>query len=241
MKIRLDKYLSDMGVGTRSEVKKLIAKGEVEKDGMPLKKADSKIDIDLDMICVSGKRIVYERYFYYMMNKPAGVVCATHDHKERTVLDLLGEHSRKDLFPVGRLDKDTEGLLLITNNGELAHSLLSPKKHVDKTYYARIEGNVTYKDVELFSKGVDIGEERLTLPSLLVILASGEISDIQLTIQEGKYHQVKRMFQAVGKKVIYLKRIRMGSLVLDETLMPGQYRKLTEEEKEQLCWQEKKR
>lgn len=241
MKIRLDKYLSDMGVGTRSEVKKLIAKGEVEKDGMPLKKADSKIDIDLDMICVSGKRIVYERYFYYMMNKPAGVVCATHDRKERTVLDLLGKHSRKDLFPVGRLDKDTEGLLLITNNGELAHSLLSPKKHVDKTYYARIEGNVTYKDVELFSKGVDIGEERLTLPSLLVILASGEISDIQLTIQEGKYHQVKRMFQAVGKKVIYLKRIRMGSLVLDETLMPGQYRKLTEEEKEQLCWQEKKR
>lgn len=241
MKIRLDKYLSDMGVGTRSEVKKLIAKGEVEKDGMPLKKADSKIDIDLDMICVSGKRIVYERYFYYMMNKPAGVVCATHDRKERTVLDLLGEHSRKDLFPVGRLDKDTEGLLLITNNGELAHSLLSPKKHVDKTYYARIQGNVTYKDVELFSKGVDIGEERLTLPSLLVILASGEISDIQLTIQEGKYHQVKRMFQAVGKKVIYLKRIRMGSLVLDETLMPGQYRKLTEEEKEQLCWQEKKR
>ena len=241
MKIRLDKYLSDMGVGTRSEVKKLIAKGEVEKDGMPLKKSDSKIDIDLDMICVSGKRIVYERYFYYMMNKPAGVVCATHDHKERTVLDLLGEHSRKDLFPVGRLDKDTEGLLLITNNGELAHSLLSPKKHVDKIYYARIEGNVTYKDVELFSKGVDIGEERLTLPSLLVILASGEISDIQLTIREGKYHQVKRMFQAVGKKVIYLKRIRMGSLVLDETLMPGQYRKLTEEEKEQLCWQEKKR
>ena len=241
MKIRLDKYLSDMGVGTRSEVKKLIAKGEVEKDGMPLKKADSKIDIDLDMICVSGKRIVYERYFYYMMNKPAGVVCATQDHNERTVLDLLGEHSRKDLFPVGRLDKDTEGLLLITNNGELAHSLLSPKKHVDKTYYARIQGNVTYKDVELFSKGVDIGEERLTLPSLLVILASGEISDIQLTIQEGKYHQVKRMFQAVGKKVIYLKRIRMGSLVLDETLMPGQYRKLTEEEKEQLCWQEKKR
>ena len=169
-----------------------------------------------------------------MLNKPAGVVSATEDPRDKTVIDLIEDRRRKDLFPAGRLDKDTEGLLLITNDGALAHDLLSPKKHVDKKYYAKIEGTVTEEDVELFEKGVDIGEKRATLPAVLTILSSGEESEITLTIREGKFHQVKRMFEAVGKKVTYLKRLSMGSLVLDEKLLPGEYRKLTEQELTQL-------
>ena len=195
--LRLDKYLADMQVGTRSEVKQMIRKGLV-------------------------------------LNKPAGVVSATEDPRDKTVIDLIEDRRRKDLFPAGRLDKDTEGLLLITNDGALAHDLLSPKKHVDKKYYAKIEGTVTEEDVELFGKGVDIGEKRVTLPAVLTILSSGEESEITLTIREGKFHQVKRMFEAVGKKVTYLKRLSMGSLVLDEKLLPGEYRKLTEQELTQL-------
>jgi 16S rRNA pseudouridine516 synthase len=182
-----------------------------------------------------GKKIAYEQFEYYMLNKPAGVVSATIDARDKTVIDLIEEKNRKDLFPVGRLDKDTEGLLLITNDGELAHQLLSPKKHVDKVYYAKVEGHVTDEDVELFQRGVDIGEKEQTLPAKLVILQSGVISEVHLTIQEGKFHQVKRMFEAVNKKVIYLKRLSMGTLQLDETLLPGEYRRLTEEELQRLC------
>lgn len=168
---------------------------------------------------------------YYMLNKPAGVISASEDRRERTVVDLITTKKRNDLFPVGRLDRDTEGLLLITNDGDLAHRLLSPKKHVDKVYYARIDGKVTEEDQKVFAEGLDIGEEKKTLPAQLHILKSGEESEITLTIREGKFHQVKRMFHAVGKEVVYLKRLQMGSLKLDETLRPGEYRKLTEQER----------
>ena len=169
---------------------------------------------------------------YYMLNKPGGVVSATEDRRDTTVIDLIKDKKRKDLFPVGRLDKDTEGLLLITNDGDLAHRLLAPKKHVDKVYYAKIDGMVTEEDVKRFAEGIDIGaeEEEMTRPAKLDIMKSTEESEIRLTIHEGKFHQVKRMFLAVGKEVTYLKRERMGTLCLDENLKPGEYRLLTEEE-----------
>lgn len=233
--MRLDKFLADMGVGTRTEVKKLIRQGKVTVDGTACKSPDEKIDVGGHQIYCEGKPVSYEAFEYYMLNKPAGVVSATTDAKDQTVLDLIVSKKRKDLFPVGRLDKDTEGLLLITNDGELAHRLLAPKKHVDKVYYAKVEGTVTQEDVELFSKGLSIGNGEVAKPSKLEVLVSGEISEIRLTIQEGKFHQVKRMFEAVGKKVLYLKRLSMGTLKLDETLSPGEYRMLTEKELEELC------
>ena len=234
MKIRLDKYLADMSAATRGDVKRQIVKGKVEVDKKVVKRPDTKIDTDINRVYVSGNEVHYAPYVYYMMNKPAGVVSATQDKKEKTVLSLM-ESPRKDLFPAGRLDKDTEGLLLLTNDGGFAHKILSPKKHVDKTYFARIQGKVIPADIESFAEGIDIGEKKRTLPGKLKILSSGEVSEIELTIQEGKFHQVKRMFHAVGKQVLYLKRIQMGNLVLDQTLKPGEYRELTEEEKEQLC------
>ena len=232
MKLRLDKYLTEMGCGTRSQVKKEILKGSVSVNGEIAKKAERKVDTEKDEIIFKGEKIFYAGYEYFMLNKPAGVVSATEDKKERTVIDLIKESKRKDLFPAGRLDKDTEGLLLITNDGQLAHRLLSPKKHVDKVYYAKIDGMVTEEDVKRFAEGIDIGaeEEEMTRPAKLDIMKSAEESEIRLTIHEGKFHQVKRMFLAVGKEVTYLKRERMGTLCLDENLKPGEYRLLTEEE-----------
>lgn len=235
MKLRLDKYLAEMNLGTRSEVKKLITKGQIQVNGAIVKKPELKLDPTSDRVQYQGREITYVIYEYYMLNKPSGVISATEDKRDTTVIDLIESRQRKDLFPVGRLDKDTEGLLLITNDGALAHRLLSPKRHVDKTYYAKISGEVTKEDIETFEKGVCIGEEKLTLPAKLVILKSGAESEIELTIQEGRFHQVKRMFQAVGKEVVYLKRLSMGSLSLDPSLKPGEYRKLTKEEMEQLC------
>lgn len=231
--IRLDKYLADMGVGTRQEVKKYMKQGRVSVDGEMIKKPETKVDIEKSKVCFDGREVVYAEYEYYMLNKPAGVISATEDFHCETVIDLIESKKRKDLFPVGRLDKDTEGLLLITNDGALAHRLLSPKKHVDKCYYAKVQGIVTEDDVIAFSKGVNIGtseEEEWTMPGKLIIEKSDDISEIRLTIQEGKFHQVKRMFQAVGKEVIYLKRERMGTLRLDESLETGEYRQLTDEE-----------
>lgn len=253
--LRLDKYLADMQVGSRTEVKQLIKKGQVTVDGQKAQKPEQKIDIEKADVLVSGQKIGYVEQEYWMLHKPAGVITATEDRRCKTVLDFLPQAGRKDLFPVGRLDKDTEGLLLITNDGELAHELLSPKKHVDKTYYARIAGVVTKEDVLDFAQGLDIGEEKRTMPAKLQILSVSRAetgdpeaegtevqedglplgrSEIQVTIQEGKFHQVKRMFEAVGKKVLYLKRLRMGTLVLDESLKPGEARPLTEEEIEGL-------
>lgn len=230
--MRLDKYLAEMGVGTRQEVKKQIRQGKAAVNGTVVKVADTKIDETSDEVTICGRNISYVSYEYYMLNKPAGVVSATEDRRDTTVIDLIKEKKRKDLFPVGRLDKDTEGLLLITNDGDLAHRLLAPKKHVDKVYYAKIDGMVTEEDVNRFAEGIDIGaeEEEMTRPAKLDIMKSAEESEIRLTIHEGKFHQVKRMFLAVGKEVTYLKRERMGTLCLDENLKPGEYRLLTEEE-----------
>lgn len=230
--MRLDKYLAEMGVGTRQEVKKQIRQGKAAVNGTVVKAADTKIDETSDEVTISGRNISYVSYEYYMLNKPAGVVSATEDRRDTTVIDLIKEKKRKDLFPVGRLDKDTEGLLLITNDGDLAHRLLAPKKHVDKVYYAKIDGMVTEEDVKRFAEGIDIGaeEEEMTRPAKLDIMKSAEESEIRLTIHEGKFHQVKRMFLAVGKEVTYLKRERKGTLCLDENLKPGEYRLLTEEE-----------
>ena len=228
--MRLDKFLTELGVGTRSEVKKILKTGQVTVNGAPATKPEQKIDETKDVVAYQGQVLAYQQFEYYLFHKPAGCVTAVTDATHKTVMDYMKDLTRKDLVPVGRLDIDTEGLLLITNDGQLAHELLSPAKHVPKTYYAKIEGIVTEDDVNLFKEGVDIGEKKLTKPAELKILASDTISEIELTISEGKFHQVKRMFEAVGKKVIYLKRISMGSLVLDENLAPGTYRPLTEKE-----------
>lgn len=233
--IRLDKFLADMGEGTRSEIKKAIRCGRVCVDDIPAKKPEMKIDIDSQNVTLDGRQIAYHSFEYYMLHKPAGVVSATRDAKEKTVLDLITGDKRKDLFPVGRLDKDTEGLLLITNDGDLAHRLLSPGKHVDKVYYARIDAPVDEEDIKAFAEGIDIGDDEMTLPAVLEIVSKGEESEILLTIQEGRFHQVKRMFKARGKNVVYLKRMSMGRLRLDETLKKGEYRSLTEEEIENIC------
>lgn len=235
--IRLDKYLADMGCGTRQEVKKFIRSGQVSVDGIVVKKPETKVEQTVQEVFLNGEKVGYESFEYYMLNKPSGVISATEDQGCQTVVDLIKDKKRKDLFPVGRLDKDTEGLLLITNDGALAHRLLSPKKHVDKCYFARICGKVTEEDVRSFEKGVNIGSQEqpeITMPGKLEIITSDDISKIRLTIQEGKFHQVKRMFQAVGKEVIYLKRLRMGTLILDENLGIGEYRPLTKEELEKL-------
>lgn len=228
--LRLDKYLADMSIGTRSEIKAWIRKGRVKLNHEVCRKPETKVELRVDTVSFDEVPVIYQGEIYLMLHKPAGVVSATTDNINQTVLDLIHEEPKKDLFPVGRLDKDTEGLLLLTNDGDLAHRLLSPRKHVDKVYYARVKGVVTEEDREKFLIGVPIEEEYITLPAKLNILSSGEISVIELTIQEGKFHQVKRMFEAVGKEVIYLKRLSMGGLALDPELAPGEYRSLTEEE-----------
>ena len=233
--MRLDKFLCDNNIGTRSQVKEYIKKGQVAINGQIVKKPETKVNEDPDIVICQGKEIHYQKYVYYMLNKPEGVVSATNDNTAPTVVSLLTVPEQKELFPVGRLDKDTEGLLLITNDGELAHLLLSPKKHVDKVYYAKVQGKVDESDVKAFADGVDIGDDTPAKSADLRILKSGEESEIELTITEGRFHQVKRMFHAVGKEVIYLKRLSMGSLALDKTLTKGEYRSLTEEEIKKLC------
>lgn len=230
--IRLDKFLADAGLGTRSEVKVLLKKRAVTVNGMVCTKPEQKICPDIDQVLFQGQPVSESGFSYYMLNKPAGVISATEDRRDRTVLDILaeGQVSAKDLFPVGRLDKDTEGLLLLTDDGPLAHELLSPKKHVDKTYFVRVDGEITEADEEAFRRGVEIGEGAPTRPAVLKILHAGPVSEAELTIQEGKFHQVKRMFHAVGKEVLYLKRLSMGPLVLDPALAPGEFRPLTAEE-----------
>lgn len=229
-RLRLDKYLADMGMGTRSEIKTWIRKGRVKLNDEVCKKPETKVELMVDEVSLDERQIIYQGMIYLMLHKPMGVVSATTDNVNETVLDLIYEEPKKDLFPVGRLDKDTEGFLLLTNDGDLAHRLLSPKKHVDKVYFAKVMGRVTEEDKMKFLEGVSLDDDFITLPAKLNILVCDEISEIELTIQEGKYHQVKRMFEAVGKEVIYLKRLSMGGLVLDPNLEPGEYRSLTEDE-----------
>ena len=225
--MRLDKYLSEMGAGTRSELKKAVRAGRVTVNGVKVKEAAMHVEKD-DVICMDGERVAYEQFVYYLMNKPAGVISATEDARDRTVLDLLGEQRRKGLFPVGRLDRDTEGLLLITNDGELAHRLLSPRNHVDKVYFARLDAPVGETECRLFAEGLKVDETLTAMPAGLEILEPG--NEVKVTIREGKFHQIKRMFAAVGREVLYLKRLSMGPLALDGSLPPGAYRRLTEEE-----------
>jgi 16S rRNA pseudouridine516 synthase len=234
--LRLDKLLAHMGFGTRKEIKKWMKDGTVRVNGLVVKDSSMHVHPEDDEIFVGEEQVFYREFIYLLMNKPAGVISATEDNRWETVVDLLDpQYWPFEPFPVGRLDKDTEGLLLLTNNGQLTHELLSPKKHVPKTYYADIEGVVTVSDIAAFKAGVKLEDGYVTLPAELVILESGQTSRIELTIYEGKFHQVKRMFQAVGKEVTYLKRIRMGPLHLDETELPlGAVRELTEEELEAL-------
>jgi len=231
--LRLDKYLSEMGEGTRSQIKEMARKGRILVDGIPEKRAERKIDPEQQQVSVDGRPVSYVRYEYYMLNKPQGVVSATEDSRYETVISLIEERKRDDLFPVGRLDIDTEGLLLITNDGDLAHRLLSPKKHVDKVYFARIEGELPPDAKERMEEGLVLSDGTPTMPARLEVRkqGKGEVpSESYLTIREGKFHQVKRMFETLGCCVIYLKRMSMGSLILDEALKPGEYRPLSEDE-----------
>ena len=252
-KMRLDRLLSECGLGTRSEVKTYIKKGRVTVNGAAVKDNGLKVDLSDDVVTLNGRQVVYEKFRYFMLNKPQGCVSATRDGLSSTVLDLLEGEITRDLFPVGRLDKDTEGFLLITNDGRLGHELLSPRKHVDKHYIACVSKPLTPDQLAEFREGVDIGDEEPTMSAGIRLIESGsevelytemaEVAGIsaedfqaiyEVTLQEGRYHQVKRMFEVFGSKVEYLKRISMGEVVLDDSLEPGEYRKLTEEEVEAL-------
>ena len=242
---RLDKYVAESAGITRKEAKTALSGGRVQVNGAVCKNGDYKVSSS-DAVTLDGKSLVAEDFLYLMLHKPAGVVSATEDARDKTVLDLVREQSAKDadcieeggyflgkreVFPVGRLDKDTEGLLLLTDDGGLAHQLLSPKKHVDKVYFARLLGEVPADAAERFAEGIPVGQDYKALPAKLeVLLSENGISEVHITLREGKFHQVKRMCHEIGCEVTYLKRISMGSLVLDENLKPGECRRLTEDE-----------
>lgn len=229
--MRLDRFLSNMGCGSRNEVKKLIRSGNVTVNNHIIKDDAAQITPDLDQVTCLGESVRYRQFIYLMLNKPVGVLSATEDSAERTVLDLIDrKYHNKGVFPVGRLDKDTEGLLILTNDGELGHKLLSPKKHVPKRYYAQVEGEITPEDQQAFREGIQLEPDFRTLPAELEIMKVGGISEVMVVIHEGKFHQIKRMFLALGKRVVYLKRMAMGNLQLDPGLDFGEYRELTGEE-----------
>ena len=230
--MRLDKFLADMGAGTRSELKKDIRKGSVSVNGMIVKDPGYSVD-PASSVLYKGNLVEYDEFVYYMLNKPAGIISASDDSLETTVVDLITERTRRDLFPAGRLDRDTEGLLLITNDGALAHRLLSPKHHVDKVYYVRVSGILSDDDVAAFRDGIVLPDGLECMPADLRILSvsdDDDSSEAEITIREGKFHQVKRMFSAAGCEVTYLKRLSMGPLSLDPSLAPGEYRRLNEDE-----------
>ncbi len=258
--VRLDRFLAQAGIGSRAEVKKLIRSGRILVNDVPAQRGEHKIDEESDVILMDGRKVSSMTVPTVMLNKPAGVVSATQDNHDRTVIDLISEPWAEKLFPVGRLDKDTEGLLLLTSDGMMSHELLSPKKHVVKTYFAIVSGDIDEGLCGQFLEGLDIGEKRKTLPAELIFL-NDEMKDVQenppkeqaefwrlgisehdlgrcgeneccivISITEGKFHQIKRMFEAVGREVHFLKRIAMGNLVLDPDLEPGQYRALSDDE-----------
>ena len=230
-KMRVDKLLSNVGVASRAELKKYCKQGLISVNGKVINNPGVQVDSESDDIRFNGEKIVYREFVYIMLNKPDGYISATFDKYDPIVLDLIDQsYLVFEPFPVGRLDKDTEGLLVLTNDGQLAHRVLSPKKHVPKTYYAKIQGKVTEEDILAFEKGVILDDGYETMPSQMKILKSDDMSEIELTIHEGKFHQVKRMFESVGKKVVYLKRLSMGKLKLDESLKLGEYRELSEDE-----------
>ena len=234
-KLRIDKILSNVGYGSRAEIKKYCRYGIIFVNGEMVNNPGLQVDPENDEIIFDGEKVNYREFIYIMLNKPGGYISATYDKFDPIVLDLIDpSYLVFEPFPVGRLDKDTEGLLVLTNDGQLSHRVLSPKKHVPKTYYAKVEGKVTNEDILEFEKGVVLDDGYKTMPSKLNILKSDEISEIELTINEGKFHQVKRMFESVGKKVVYLKRLSMGNLKLDESLALGEYRELTLDEIKQM-------
>lgn len=224
--MRLDKYLCELGKGTRSEVKDLIKKKKVSVDGSIITDAGYQVN-DNSEVMLDGEQLMYEEFRYYMLNKPAGVVSATEDNIDKTVIDLLEGENIRGLFPVGRLDKDTEGLLLITNDGDMSHRLLSPKKHVDKCYYVELVNKIDKESIVRLTEGVDIGDDELTLPAKVEAISP---TSVYLTITEGRYHQVKRMMLAVDNEVKFLKRVSFGPLELDKNLKPGEYRRLDDDE-----------
>jgi len=229
--VRLDKVLANMGYGSRKDVRTFIRKGHVLLNGFTIRDHSKHVDPKRDTIEINGEIVRYRKYIYIMLNKPKAIISATEDTRERTVIDLLPrEYHHFKPFPVGRLDKDTEGLLLITNDGQLAHQLTSPRKGIEKTYVAKVKGKITKEDVLTFKRGITLEDGYVTKPGVLTILKSDKISDIKLTITEGKYHQVKRMFAALGHEVIYLKRVQMGRIVLDSKLPVGSFRELTDAE-----------
>ncbi|HHX56267.1 MAG TPA: rRNA pseudouridine synthase [Clostridiales bacterium] len=228
--VRLDKYLADIRIGTRREVKKYIKQGNVKLNNHVIKDSAYKVNINNDKVYFKGKLLSYSEYIYIMLNKPSGVVSATKDNFDKTVVDLIEKKYQLDLFPVGRLDKDSEGLLLLTNDGDLAHSLLSPKNKVAKVYYVELNGQIKDDHILQFKKGIKINDEFIALPAELEIIEAGDISKALITVFEGKFHQVKRMFLAIGLKVTYLKRTRIAQLEIDESLELGEYRHLTKSE-----------
>lgn len=234
--MRLDKYLSDMGIASRSDLKKDIRKGLVFVNGEMIRDASFTVNSD-SRILYKGEEITYEEYSYYMMNKPVGVLSSTEDRKQKTVLDLFSETHRKDLFPVGRLDKDAEGLLLIMNDGKLAHTLLSPKNHIEKKYYVEIPASLKDEDLEPLRHGIQYDTDLVAEPAQVQLLsANPDKSAVEIIITEGKFHQIKKMFLALSENYVVtkLKRISMGALRLDESLSPGEYRKLSPGEIETL-------
>ena len=235
--MRLDKYLVACAVGSRTEVKNFLKAGRVTVNGKKEKSAKLQINEEIDEICFDGQKLDYEEFVYYMMNKPQGVISATEDSEHKTVLDLLDDLARsKEVFPVGRLDIDTHGLLLLTNDGQLAHALLSPKRHVDKIYLARVDGIMTQEDVETFAQGIPLKDFTCKPAKLELVSLDREKNQslVRVTIAEGKFHQIKRMVAYCGKEVVDLQRLTMGTLTLDEDLKRGEWRRLTKNELEAL-------
>ncbi|MEG2380469.1 MAG: pseudouridine synthase [Oscillospiraceae bacterium] len=236
--MRIDKYIADCGVGTRSEVKKMIKKNRVKVPGLTSIKPETQIDADSAIVLLDGEELQYREFIYLILNKPKDYISATWDKSLPVVLDLVpDEYLHFEPFPLGRLDIDTEGMCVISNDGKLAHKLLGPTNHIPKTYYAEIDGCVTDMDVRAFKRGVVLDDGYMTKPAILTILESGEKSKIELVIVEGKFHQVKRMFESVGKSVVYLKRTKMNHLELDKNLKLGEIRELTNEELELLRYE----
>lgn len=234
-KQRLDKIIASTGKWSRREARELARQGLVTVDGAAVRSVEEKVDPEAAEITVAGELLAYRRYTWVMLNKPAGYLSATEDGRGKTVLDLLPQDlQRQGLFPVGRLDKDTEGLLLLTNEGVLAHALLSPKRHIDKVYYARTTGRLTEEDCQAFAAGLPLEDGLVCQPAKLEILSAGDESEALVTLREGKFHQVKRMLAARGKPVLYLERIQMGGLLLDRRLSRGSFRFLTDDELKEL-------
>ncbi len=229
--MRLDRFLAECGIGTRTEVKKIIRSGAVAINGIPATKSDIHLNVETDTVTLSGNEVVYRQFIYLMLNKPQGYISATRDGKTPTVMELIpDEYMHFEPFPVGRLDIDTEGFLLLSNDGDLAHRLLAPKKHIPKTYVAQIEKPITDADIKQFTAGVILDDGYKTMPATLKRISSQSPYFAEIVINEGKFHQVKRMFEAIDNKVLYLKRTKMNNLSLDKNLPLGAVRELTEDE-----------